>query len=142
VKSTGSLRHTFQHGVRPDDYLGRAWLTTIVAAIGFAAYTAYRGGQFDLSVVMPAGGWHPRDPYGTLYVETWATILVDGLQAGFGLWGAVLIFLGVYKLVSVPKFLFTYFSLGGAFVAFAFFLPSWTVPLLKLACQHYPFLTQ
>ena len=138
-----SLRLTFRHEVRPDVYIGWAWATFWVAVLVWAGVFSYKDGVFDLSCIVPVplGTWHSHDPAGGLYIETWATILVDSMQAGFGIWGVVLILSGLYRAVTTQKAFISCFSLGGAFLGFAWFLPSWARPLLKMVADHYPFLT-
>lgn len=138
------LRLTFRHEVRPDVFLGRAWATFWVALLVWSAIFCWRNGSVDPSFLlpMPAGTWHARDPAGALYIETWATILVFSLQAGFGVWGAVLIAAGFYRLVTTKKAFASCFSLGGALLGFTWFLPSWGPPLLKMIVERYPSLAQ
>ena len=142
TKQDNSLRLTFRHETRPDVYLGRVWLTFWIALPVWAAVFSYKQGGLDPAYLIPfpVGTWHPSDPAGGLYVETWASILVDALQAGFGLWGAILIFSGVYRAVTTRKAFISCFSLGGAFMGFTYFLPTWAPMLLKMIVDHYPFL--
>lgn len=140
-KLTEGLRMAFRHEVRFDDYMLRVWVTSVLAGAVVAYLVASRGGQFDLNIILPSGGvWHARDPQGALYIETWGTILVNAMQVGFGLWGAVLIFLGSYRAFTAHKFVFGCFSLGIAFVGFALVLPSWTQILLNMIVERCPML--
>ena len=146
-KAPESLRSAFRHEVRPDDYLGRVWATATIVALILAAMASWKHGQFDTTGVLPSGlipdgRWTAHDPAGGLYVETWATILVNSMQAGFGLWGAVLIVIGFFRIFTAHKYVFACFSLGAAFIGFAFVLPSMTQALLKIAVEHYPLLVQ
>ncbi len=130
--------------MRPDVFIGRAWLTFWVALIVWSGITVFRNGQVQAAylVPMPLGTWQVHDPAGGLYVETWATILVDSLQAGFGLWGVILLITGVWRAITTHKAFISCFSLGGAFLGFTYFLPSWAPVLLKLVVEHYPVLAQ
>ncbi len=141
-KPGNSLRLTFRHETRPDVFLGRVWVTFWVAALLWSAISCFKEGSLEPAylIPMPAGTWHNTDPSGNLYVETWATILVNSMQAGFGLWGAVLIFSGVYRAVTTHKSFISCFSLGGAFLGFTYFLPIWAPSLLKIVVERYPFL--
>lgn len=141
-KSSGSLRSAFRYEVRLDDYLGRAWATAILAALILAAIACLKNGQLDPKYLAPPDGWQAKDPAGNLYMETWANILVNAMQAGFSLWGAVLVFLGIFRGLTAHKFVLGCFTLGGAFIGFAYFLPSSAQILLKMLIERYPVLVQ
>lgn len=143
VKAAGALKDAFKHEVRPQDYLLNVWLTAIVAAVPFSYFAANGSGNFELSMLIPLGGiWQGHDPAGGLYLETWGSILVNSLQAGFGLWGAVLIFLGVFRVFTSHKYVFACFYLGIAFLGFALVLPNWTQILLGMLIEKCPILVQ
>ncbi len=138
-KSTETLRQAFRHEIHPQEYLLRVWITAIVAGGIFAYFTASKNGTFELSLLIPPGGvWKGHDPSGGLYMETWGTLLVNGLQAGFGLWGGILIFLGVFRACTAHKFVFACFYLGIAFIGFALMLPNWTQILLNMLIEKCP----
>lgn len=143
-KPGSSLRTTFSYEVHPDVYIGRAWATCWLAALVLAALAAYKNGVLDAAylVPLPFGTWQTHDPGGGLFIETWATIAVNALQFGFGIWGAVLIFTGVYRAATTRKAFMFCLTLGAAFLAFTYFLPIWTPPALKFATDQYPFLVQ
>lgn len=141
-KVTEGLRLAFKHEVRLDDYLLKVWVTSILAGLVFAYLAGTRSGAFNLANLMPMGGWQGHDPSGVLYMETWSTVLVDAMQAGFGLWGGILIFLGVYRAASSHQFVFGCFSLGIAFIGFVLVLPGWTQTLLGMIIERCPFLVQ
>ncbi|MBX9690453.1 MAG: hypothetical protein K2X27_27305 [Candidatus Obscuribacterales bacterium] len=141
-KATVSLKQAFKHELRPSEYLFRVWLTSILSGAYFAYSSASVSGQFDAKLLIPFGGWHAHNPSGGLYMETWGTILVDSLQAGFGLWGAVLIFLGLYRVFSAHKYVFACFYLGIAFLGFVLVLPNWTQILLGMLVEKCPLLVQ
>ncbi len=142
-KATESLKLAFKHEVRPQDYLLRVWVTAIVAAGFFAYGFASRQGHFDAALLLPLdGSWHSFDPAGGLYLETWGSILANSLQAGFIVWGGVLLFLGVWRAFNKHKYVFACFSIGISFVGFAMVLPSWTEILLKMLIEKCPFLVQ
>ncbi len=140
-KSPDSLKSAFRHEVRPDVYLGRVSTTAMLAVIALAAVYSFHDGQFDTKFVIPPGGdFKPRDPAGGLYVKTWMDIAADSLQAGFGLWGVVLVLMGLYKALFARRFVLTAFTLGGAFLGMTYFIPFWTPPLLKWLMEKYPIL--
>lgn len=140
-KANVALKSAFKHEVRPADYMFRVWATAIVAGGYFAYMAATKSGQFDISLLLPMGGsWQSHDHTGGLYVETWSTIVVDGLQAGLALWASVLIFLGVYRAVTAHKYVFACFYLGCAFFGFAYVLPNWTQILMNMLIEKCPLL--
>jgi hypothetical protein len=142
-EATRSLKLAFKHEVRPEDYLFKVWLTALAAAVYLIYATSTKSGNFDLSSIMPAGGtWQSHDPAGGLYLETWSTILVNCLQAGFALWGAILLFLGLFRVFSNHKYVFACFYLGCAFLGFALVLPNWTQTLLNMLIEKCPLLVQ
>ena len=142
AKLTEGLKMAFRNEVRFDDYLNRVWITSALASLLFAYLAGTRSGAFELSNLIPSGAWQGHDPTGVLYMETWSTILVDALQAGFGLWGAVLIFLGVFRACTAHKFVFGCFSIGIAFIGFVLVLPSWTQTLLGMIIERCPILVK
>jgi len=143
AKATESLRAAFKHEVRPADYLLRVWATSIIAAGYFAYSAATSHGQFDFAFLFPTTGtWQGHDPSGALYMETWGTVLVNSLQAGFALWGAALIFLGLYRVFTSHKYVFACFYLGIAFLGFTLVLPNWTQILLGMLIEKCPVLVQ
>jgi len=142
TEANKALKSAFKHEVRPQDYLLRVWITSILAGGYFAYNTATRTAAFDINLVIPLGGWHGHDPSGGVYMETWASILVDSLQAGYALWGAALIFLGVYRIVTAHKYVFACFYLGIAFFGFVLVLPGWTQTLLNMLIDKCPLLVQ
>ncbi len=143
-KPDRSLRLTFRHEVRPDVYIERAWLTALIVAVVWAALTVYKNGQVQMEYLLPLpfGTWHTCDPVGALYVESWTTILVNSLQAGFGIWGVVLMISGLHRAVTTQKAFLFCFSLGGAFLGFTWLLPSGALSLLKILVEQYPILCQ
>jgi hypothetical protein len=136
-----SLRTAFQNEVRPGEYFSRALLLALLVAIGMAGMTAFNQGAWHLEFLMPRQGWFPRDPAGNLYVETWATILVNGLIIGFGFFGGWLILVGLVKIPLAKRFVPTCFTLGGALLVLAFMSAPLVQTLLQIAVQHYPHLT-
>lgn len=141
-KSPESLRAAFKHEVRPEEYLFRVWLTALIVGVYFAYTTATQNSQFQLAILIPFDGWHAHDPTGALYIETWGNILVNSLQFGFGIWGAVLIFLGCYRAFTSHKYVFACFYLGIAFLGFVLVLPNWTEVLLRMLAEKCPVLVQ
>jgi len=141
TKSSGSLKSSFRHEVRPDLYLGRVSTTVLLAVIALAAVYCFHNGQFDTKfVIPPAGEFKARDPAGGLYVDTWMAIAADAVQVGFGLWGGILVLMGLYKILFARRFVLTAFTLGGAFLGMTYFLPFWTPSLLKWLIEKYPIL--
>lgn len=141
TKASGSLKSAFRHEVRPEVYLGRVSTTALLAVIALAAVYCFHNGQFDTKfVIPPAGEFKPRDPGGGLYVDTWMAIAADAAQVGFGLWGGILVLMGIYKLFSARRFVLTAFTLGGAFLGMTYFIPFWTPTLLKWLVEKYPML--
>lgn len=142
-KSSESLKAAFKHEVRPEDYLFRVWVTAVIAGAFFGYNIASRSGKFELSLLVPLGGsWQGHDPYGGIYMETWGNILANALQAGLVLWGAVLFFLGFYRIFTSHKYVWACFYLGMAFLGFAYMLPSWTETLLRMLIEKCPMLVQ
>ncbi len=142
-KNADTLKQAFRHEVHPQEYLFRVWVTSIIAAGLFAYLVASKGGHFDLSLVLPMGAsWSGHDPSGGLYMETWGNILVNSLQVGFGFWGSVLIFLGVFRACTAHKFVFACFYLGIAFIGFTLMMPSWTQILLNMLIEKCPALVR
>jgi hypothetical protein len=139
-RKTEALRSAFQFEVRPDVYAGRIWTTAIIVGLGLVAIYCFKDGNVDLKFVAPVGGFTPRNPEGVLYVERWQAILTDSLQIGFGLWGVELLVRSVYRLAREFKFAPAGFSLGIAFLTFAYFVPALLQALVPLVTDHYPFL--
>lgn len=139
LKATESLKAAFKHEVRPADYLLKVWLTALLVGAYFGYLSASRQGSFQAELLFPLDfTWHPRDPLGTLYMETWAGILVNGLQAGFVFWGSVLIFLGVFRAFNAHKYVFACFYLGIAFIGLSLVLPSWIETILRMLIEKCP----
>ena len=140
-KSEASLKSAFHHEVRPDVYLGRVSTTILLAVIVLGAVYCFHDGQFDTKfVIPPAGEFKPRDPAGGLYADTWMAIFADAVQASFGLWGGILVLIGIYKILFARRFVLTAFTLGGAFLGMTYFVPYWTPTLLKWLLEKYPVL--
>lgn len=141
-KLTAGLRMAFRHEIRFDDYLMRVWVTALIVGCSMSIIGTLRNGQIDFSLLLPFNGWHARNNDGVLYVELWANILGNSLQAGFALWGSVLLFLGSYRAFTAHKFVFGCFSLSIAFIGFAMAVPSWLQQLLILIVDKCPYLIQ
>lgn len=142
-ESNKALKLAFKHEVHPQEYLLRVWLTAVLASGYFIYSTCTKSGPFDLSLLIPMGGvWQGHDPTGALYVETWSNILVDSLQTGFALWGAVLLFLGIFRILTSHKYVFACFYLGIAFLGFVLVLPNWTQILMNMLIDKCPLLVQ
>lgn len=136
-----SLKLAFRDEVKPDDYLTRVWATAFLVG-GIECFLAmYKNGQIDVTNLVPmGGGWHSRDAYGNLYLETWSSIAVSALQIGFTLWAVILVFMGIRRLFSSNKYVFACFSMGIGFGMLAAFLPSIVTPLLKMLVEKMPYL--
>ena len=139
-RKPSALRTAFQFEVRPDVYAGRIWSTAIIVGLGLIAIYCFKDGNFDLKLVVPLGKFVARNPEGVLYIERWQAILTDSLQIGFGLWGAELLLRAVYRVAREFKFTPEAFSLGIAFLTFAYFVPALLQALVPLVIQHYPVL--
>ncbi|CAM6002449.1 unnamed protein product [Sphagnum balticum] len=142
TEANKALKSAFKHEVRPQDYLLRVWITSILAGAYFAYVAATKNGSFDINTLVPLGGWHGHDANGGLYMETWASILADSLQAGYALWGAALIFLGVFRIVTEHKYVFACFWLGIMFIGLVVALPGWIQILLNMLIDKCPILVQ
>jgi hypothetical protein len=134
----GSLRKAFIYDVRPDAYLTNAWWTAVLFTLGLFAYAAYRPGAVDPSLAMPVSGWHTRNPEGVLYVELWANIVANAIQASFGFWGGWLFLLGLGRIVFSRTYVKTCFSLGAAFVVVAVATPYLVAALTNLIADKFP----
>jgi hypothetical protein len=108
------------------------------AALVIAGIYAFQNGSFHTEILVPMNGWHPRDPSGALYIETWSAILSDACQVGFGLWGGVLLLKGLWRIAREGKFAPIYFSLGVAFVGMAVAIPALFPILNQWLVHHYP----
>jgi hypothetical protein len=139
-RKTGTLRSAFQFEVRPDVYAGRIWSTAIIGGLVLIGIYCYKDGNFDLKMVAPMAQFSPRNPEGVLYIERWQAILSDSLQIGFGLWGAELLGRALYRVAREFKFTPEAFSLGIAFLTFAYFAPALLQALVPLVTEHYPIL--
>jgi hypothetical protein len=128
--------------MRPDVYAGRVWATAMITGVILMIYYCFHDGNFDVNFVAPTNGWQSHDPAGGLYLDTWKAIVSDALQVGFGLWGGVLVCLGLYRLAREFKFAPACFSLGAAFIGMAVLLPSLMQPLIGFLVERYPFLVK
>lgn len=138
-----SLKMAFRDEVRPNDFMGRVWLTAIVVWLALSGMAICPdGSRVVIGNVVPMGDWHPLNPSGQLYVEVWSTILVNANQIAFGLWGGVLLLMGVKRLVTGNKYVFGCFFLGIAFIGIACALPSCVQAILQIVVQKFPALMQ
>lgn len=138
-----SLKLAFRDEIRPDEFMGRVWLTATVIIITLSVMTVVpTGQQADINNLLPMGNWHPRNPGGAAYIELWATILVNASQISFGIWGGILLLTGVKRLITSNKFVFGCLFLGMCFIGIAVALPSCVQPLLQIAVNQYPVLMQ
>lgn len=142
AKAAVSLKAAFKYELRPADYFLRVWLTALVAGAFLVYQACSRQGQFDLSFIFPPSGqWQARDHFGGLYLETWANIIVNAWQTGLIIWASVLLFLGLYRLMTSHKHVFACFYLGLFFLGFAHFLPGWVELFLRMLIQKCPALS-
>ena len=133
-----ALKLAFRHEVRPEEYFLRVWATAAIVGIVLCYFAASKTGSIDLGLLIPFGGWHPRDSAGELYLVTWGTILVNSLKVGFLFWGGILLFLGLWRAFNKDKYIFACFYLSFAFIGFALVLPGWTESLLNMLIEKYP----
>ncbi len=138
-----SLKMAFRDEVRPADFMARVWITAAVISIGLGAMTVCpNGGQLEFGNLIPLGPWHSRNPLGLPYLEIWSNILVNSSQIAFGLWGGILICMGIKRLLSANKFVFGCFFMAITFIGIAAALPSCVQSLLQIAIERYPVLMQ
>lgn len=138
--SMHSMRSAFQNEVRPGVYLSRALTSAVLIALGMAGLAGFKQGAFHLEFLAPMQGWFARDPAGSLYIETWATILVNALMLSFGFWGAWLVLIGLVKIPLSKRFVPTCFTLGGTFLVLSYVVAPLVQVLCQILVQHYPLL--
>lgn len=136
---TSSLRQAFKNEVRPDEFMGKVTITAVVALLVLSGLAACPQGQFDLTNLMPAGStWISRTPAGGLYIELWATILVNAYQFAFFLWGIILFGMLIKRILTSNKYIFGCLFLAIMFVGIALALPSCVQSLLQIVIERYP----
>ena len=132
------LRAAFQYEVRPDVYMVRVWWTAGLVCIGYLGMLTYRNGAVVPDLVLPLATWHARNAEGSLYMEVWATAIANGLQVGFGVWGAWLILMGLWRLVINKRLVRAAFGLGIAFAVAALSAPYGVAAVFRFAIAKWP----
>lgn len=135
---TNSLKQAFRNEVRPDEFMARVTVTAVVAVLVLSGMAACPQGQFGLNNLMPVGNWISRTPAGGLYLELWATILVNGYQFAFFLWGLVLFGMVIKRILTNNKYIFGCLFMSITFIGIALALPSCVQSLLQIVTERYP----
>ena len=136
-----SLRQAFKDEIKLNDYLCLVWYTTIVAVVALCTLKVWHAGDWSLAYLAPLDGhWHSRDIAGNFYVESWATILINAIQFGLGLWGFILLAQALKRILTLNRFFFGCLSVGLTFCGFAYYLPGMTQPLIQMLVDRMPFL--
>lgn len=103
--------------------------------------TVWHDDQIALGYLFPTDWkWHAHDIRGGLYVETWCTIVINAFQVGLGVWGGLLLGLGIKRILTGHKYFFGCFSLGLTFCGFAYFLPMMAQPFFQMLADRMPYL--
>ncbi|MBY0547783.1 MAG: hypothetical protein K2W95_10845 [Candidatus Obscuribacterales bacterium] len=135
---TKALRQAFKNEVRPDEFMGKITVTAVVALLVLSGLATCPQGQFDLINLMPTGNWISRTPAGGLYIELWATILVNAYQFAFFLWGIVLFGMLIKRILTSNKYIYGCLFLSIMFIGIALALPSCVQSLLQIVIERYP----
>lgn len=133
-----SLKLAFRDEVRPAEYMASIWLTATVLALVLVGIILFPNGQLSVDSLLPLGDWHARNGQGRLYLEIWATILVNANQAAFAIWGLVAVGMAVKRLLTRNKYLFGCFFLAISFIGISLALPSCVQSILEIIVQKFP----
>lgn len=133
-----SLKLAFRDEVRPNEFMARVTVTAILALLVLSGLEATSDGQFNIDNLLPVGPWHSRTTRGSLYLEVWATILVNAYQFAFFFWGVVLFGMGIKRILTNNKYIFGCLFMATTFVGIALALPSCIQALLQIVITRYP----